>query len=80
MPEAAVTSDIRTDLAAAGNTLSELHTGPAYLASDLVRQRGDDLIVYCKTWRVRYNQVTAPGAWARARIKREIRANWWPIR
>jgi len=53
VPEASVTGDIGADLAAAGFTLSELHIDRAYLASDLVRQRGDDLIVYCKAWRVR---------------------------
>jgi hypothetical protein len=45
----------------------------------LVRQHGNDLIVYGKTGRVRNNQVTAPGAWARASIKRKIRSNWWPL-
>jgi Transposase DDE domain len=53
VPEAAVTGDIGTDLAAAGLTLSELHIDRAYLASDLVRQRGDDLAIFCKAWRVR---------------------------
>jgi hypothetical protein len=53
VPEAAVTGDISTDLAAAGLTLSELHIDRAYLASDLVRQRGADLAIYCKAWRVR---------------------------
>jgi hypothetical protein len=52
-PEAAVTSDISADLAAAGFTLAELHIDRAYLASDLVRQRGDDLAIFCKAWRVR---------------------------
>jgi hypothetical protein len=53
VPEAAVTSGISADLAAAGLRLSELHIDRAYLASDMVRQRGDDLAVYCKAWRVR---------------------------
>jgi Transposase DDE domain/Transposase domain (DUF772) len=52
-PEASVTGDIETDLAAAGATLSELHIDRAYLASDMVRQRGSGLTVYCKAWRVR---------------------------
>jgi transposase len=33
--------------------LTELHIDRAYLASDMVRQRGGDLAVYCKAWRVR---------------------------
>jgi hypothetical protein len=52
-PEASVTSDITADLDAAGLTLSELHIDRAYLASDLVRERGPDLAVFCKAWRVR---------------------------
>jgi hypothetical protein len=53
VPEASVTGDIGADLAAAGFTLSELHIDRAYLASDMVRQRGDDLAIFCKAWRVR---------------------------
>jgi hypothetical protein len=53
VPEAAVTSDITADLDAAGFTLAELHIDRAYLASDLVRDRGPDLVIYCKAWRVR---------------------------
>ena len=53
LPEAAVTDDIETDLQAAGMSLSELHIDRAYLASALVRDRGPDLAVYCKAWRVR---------------------------
>ncbi len=52
-PEASVTGDIAADLDAAGRTLAELHIDRAYLASDLVRDRGPDLAVYCKAWRVR---------------------------
>ena len=53
VPEAAVTSDITTDLEAAGQTLAELHIDRAYLSSDLVRDRGPDLAIFCKAWRVR---------------------------
>ena len=52
-PEASVTSDIAADLGAAGYTLSELHIDRAYLSSALVRDRGPDLVIYCKAWRVR---------------------------
>ena len=52
-PEASVTSDIAADLDAAGFTLSELHIDRAYLSSALVRDRGPDLAIFCKAWRVR---------------------------
>jgi Transposase DDE domain/Transposase domain (DUF772) len=52
-PEASVTPGITADLDAAGQRLAELHIDRAYLASDLVRDRGPDLAVYCKAWRVR---------------------------
>src|SRR5215468_868820 len=53
VPEAAVTGDITADLDAAGWHLAELHIDRAYLASALVRDRGPDLAVFCKAWRVR---------------------------
>jgi Transposase DDE domain/Transposase domain (DUF772) len=53
VPEAAVTGDIAADLDAAGRRLSELHIDRAYLASALVRDRGPDLAIFCKAWRVR---------------------------
>jgi transposase len=52
-PEASVTGDITADLDAAGRTLAELHIDRAYLSSALVRDRGPDLAIYCKAWRVR---------------------------
>ena len=53
VPEASVTADISADLAAAGQTLAELHIDRAYRASGLVRGRGPDLAIFCKAWRVR---------------------------
>jgi DDE family transposase/transposase-like protein DUF772 len=53
VPEAAVAGDIAADLDAAGRHLSELHIDRAYLSSALVRDRGPDLAIYCKAWRVR---------------------------
>jgi transposase len=53
VPEAAVTGDIAADLEHAGRILAELHIDRGYLASDLVRDRGGDLAVFCKAWRVR---------------------------
>jgi Transposase DDE domain/Transposase domain (DUF772) len=52
-PEASVTGDITADLDAAGLRLAELHIDRAYLSSSLVRERGPDLAVFCKAWRVR---------------------------
>ena len=52
-PEASVTGAIAADLDAAGRTLAELHIDRAYLASALVRDRGPDLVIFCKAWRVR---------------------------
>jgi hypothetical protein len=52
-PEASVTGDISADLDAAGLTLAELHIDRAYLSSALVRDRGPDLAIFCKAWRVR---------------------------
>ena len=52
-PEASVTGDITADLQAARWRLAELHIDRAYLSSDLVRDRGPDLAVFCKAWRVR---------------------------
>ena len=53
VPEAAVTGDIAADLEAAGMRLAELHIDRAYLSSALVRDRGPDLAIFCKAWRVR---------------------------
>jgi Transposase DDE domain/Transposase domain (DUF772) len=52
-PEASVTGGIAADLDAAGRRLAELHIDRAYLSSALVRDRGPDLQVFCKAWRVR---------------------------
>ena len=53
VPEASVTDDIEADLQAAGMSLAELHIDRAYLSSALVRDRGPDLAIFCKAWRVR---------------------------
>jgi hypothetical protein len=52
-PEASVTGGIAADLEAAGRRLAELHIDRAYLSSQLVRDRGPDLAIFCKAWRVR---------------------------
>jgi IS5 family transposase len=53
VPEAAVTDALEEDLAAQGAQLSELHIDRAYLSSRLVRERSDELAIYCKAWPVR---------------------------
>jgi len=52
-PEASVTEAISADLDRQGIDLKELHIDRAYLSSLLVRQRSDDLKIYCKAWPVR---------------------------
>jgi IS5 family transposase len=52
-PEASVTDDLAQDLAPQGVELSELHIDRAYLSSELVRERPEHLMVYCKAWPVR---------------------------
>jgi hypothetical protein len=52
-PEASVTQAISQDLSRQEVDLKELHIDRAYLSSHLVRQRNDDLEVYCKAWPVR---------------------------
>ncbi len=52
-PEASVTEAISADLEQQSVTLKELHIDRAYLSSPLVRERNDELEVYCKAWPVR---------------------------
>jgi hypothetical protein len=52
-PEAAVTDDIAADLHAQQATLRELHVDRAYLSSTLVHDRDENLMIFCKAWRVR---------------------------
>ncbi len=50
--EASVTEAISEDLEQQDVCLKELHIDRAYLSSHLVRERSDDLEVYCKAWPV----------------------------
>src|SRR3989441_8623105 len=52
-PEASVTEAISADLDRQKVALKELHIDRAYLSSPWVRERSDDLEVYCKAWPVR---------------------------
>ena len=51
-PEASVTEAISADLDRQKVCLKELHIDRAYLSSHLVRERPDELEVYCKAWPV----------------------------
>lgn len=53
VPEASVTEAIRVDLDRQEVCLKELHIDRAYLSSHLVRERSDELEIYCKAWPVR---------------------------
>ena len=53
VPEASVTEAISADLQRQEVCLRELHIDRAYLSSHLVRQRSDELEIYCKAWPVR---------------------------
>lgn len=53
VPEASVTDDLLADLAAQDAQLTEIHLDRGYLASALVRDRSEDLMIYCKAWPVR---------------------------
>ena len=50
--EASVTEAIAVDLKHQQAKLAELHIDRAYLNSSLVKNRSDELIIYCKAWRV----------------------------
>lgn len=52
-PAACVTESISADLERQPMMLKELHIDRAYLSSHLVRERTDELEVYCKAWPVR---------------------------
>jgi len=56
VPEAQATDALAADLARQQVPLGELHIDRAYLSSTLVRERPDDLTIFCKAWPVR-----APG-------------------
>src|SRR6185437_10263759 len=52
-PEASVTPALAADLAHQPVRLAELHIDRAYLSSHLVRERSEDLTIFCKAWPVR---------------------------
>ena len=52
VPEASVTREISADLERQPVMLKELHIDRAYLSSHLVRERSDEVEIYCKAWPV----------------------------
>ena len=52
VPEASVTREISADLERQPVMVKELHIDRAYLSSHLVRERSDELEIYCKAWPV----------------------------
>jgi hypothetical protein len=72
-PEASVTEAISKDLSQQEVCLKELHIDRAYLSSHLVRERSDDLEVYCKAWPVRESKLFSKQAftldWERQTIR-----------
>ena len=73
VPEASVTPAISDDLERQEVYLKELHIDRAYLSSHLVRERNDDLEVYCKAWPVReskhFSKQTFTLDWERQTIR-----------
>ncbi len=53
VPEASVTPEISTDLEQQGVRIKELHIDRGYLSSHLVRERSEEMDIYCKAWPVR---------------------------
>ncbi len=53
IPEAQVTEAMDADLKAQNVKLVELHIDRAYLPSHWVKQRSEDLTIFCKAWPVR---------------------------
>src|SRR5258707_13521529 len=56
VPEASVTEAISADLERQPVALKELHIDRGYLSSHLVRERRNELEIYCKAWPVRVSK------------------------
>lgn len=56
-PEASVTEALSEDLQFQDIHLQELHIDRAYLSSEWVRLRGEELAIYCKAWPVRQGKL-----------------------
>src|SRR5439155_20109786 len=64
-PEASVTTAINADLERQLVTLKELHIDRAYRSLHLVRERSNELEIYCKAWPVREGKrISCAGIYA----------------
>jgi transposase len=72
MPEAQVTEDIAADLAAQDARLIELHIDRAYLSSRMVRDRDEELQVFCKAWRV----ANTTGRYPKTAFRLDFAGGW----
>jgi DDE family transposase/transposase-like protein DUF772 len=72
VPEAQVTDTISLDLYVQGLSLRELHIDRAYLSSNLVRERDDDLEITCRAWPVRQGAQFAKTAFVLDWERQEI--------
>jgi len=73
VPEAQVIDSISLDLYVQGLSLCELHSDRAYLSSNLVRERADDLEISCRAWPVRQGNQFAKTAFVLDWEQHEIR-------
>jgi Transposase DDE domain len=72
-PEAIVTDSISLDLHVQGLRFRELHIDGAYLTSQIVRERDEDLLICCKAWPVEGGPHFAKNAFMLDWERHEIR-------
>ncbi len=73
VPEASVTDSIEDDLAAQDLRVGEWHIDRAYLASRMVKERSEEVEIYCKAWAVRSGPYFAKTAFELDWERQEIR-------
>lgn len=73
VPEASVTDSIEQDLEAQKLTVGEWHIDRGYLASRVVKERSDEVAIYCKAWPVRSGPYFAKTAFHLDWERQEIR-------
>jgi hypothetical protein len=72
-PEASVTDGIVEDVEAQALSVREWHIDRAYLASRVVKERSEDVEIYCKAWPVRTGPYFPKTAFALDWERQEIR-------
>ena len=73
VPEASVTDSIEADLASQELRVGEWHIDRAYLASRMVKERSEEVEIYCKAWAVRSGPYFAKTAFELDWERQEIR-------